>query len=175
MLGGLTSIRDAGLFDAYAAVSPPEIRQAIDAAVAGMWLPIEVAVEHYLACDRMEVSAETAAQMGRATFEHTKGLLLGSATGLARGVGVNPWTLFPHFQRFWMRGFDGGGIRVLRLGPKESRVDIVECPVFQSRYFRTATRGLGMSLCELVCRKCYAHDLRVRDAESELSFRMQWV
>jgi hypothetical protein len=175
MLGGLASIKAAGLIEAYDAVSPPAVRDAIQTAVAGMWLPVDIAVAHYVACDRMEVSAESAAKLGRGTFERTKGLLLGTATGLARGVGVNPWTLLPHFQRFWLRGLDGGGVRVLRLGPKDARIDVVECPVFESQYFRYALRGLAMSLLELVCEKCYVHDLPSRDPNTAVAFRAQWV
>ncbi|MGH7294225.1 MAG: hypothetical protein ACRELB_04805, partial [Polyangiaceae bacterium] len=99
----------------------------------------------------------------------------GTATGLAKGAGVDPWTLFPHFQRFWLRGLDGGGVRVLRQGPKDARVDVVECPLFESRYFRAATRGLAASLLELVCRKCYVQDLPSREPDTAIAFRAQWV
>jgi hypothetical protein len=175
VLGGVQSIKAAGLLEAYEAVSPPEVRNTILSSVAGMWLPVDVAVAHYLACDRMELSSESASKLGRGTFERTKGLLLGTATGLAKGVGVNPWTLFPHFQRFWLRGLDGGGVRVVRLGPKEARVDVVDCPLFESDYFRAACTGLTMSLCELVCRKCYAHDVGARDDRWKLTLRVQWA
>lgn len=175
MLGGMATLEEAGLLEAYKAVSPPEVREAIQSSVAGMWIPVDVAVRHYVAVDRLGLSSETASKLGRSTFERTKGLLLGTATGLAKGVGVNPWTLFPHFQRFWLRWLDGGAVRVLRLGPKDARVDVVECPLFESRYFRAALRGLAMSLCELVCRKCYVQDLRVREPNTDLAFRAQWV
>jgi hypothetical protein len=175
MLGGLETIKAHGLLEAYNAVSPPEVREALQSSVAGMWIPVDIAVAHYVACDGMGLSSEASGKMGRSTFQRTKGLLLGTATGLAKGVGVNPWTLLPHFQRFWLRGMDGGAVRVLRLGPKDARIDVVECPLFKSKYFREACCGLAMSLCELVCRKCYAHDLRVREQDTAMAFRAQWV
>ncbi len=175
LLGGLGSIRAADLYDAYVAVAPPEVRTAIESAVAGMWLPIEIGVAHYAACDKLGLSADSAAQLGRGTFDRTKGLLLGTAIGLARGAGVTPWTMMPHLQRFWMRGLDGGGIRASRLGPKEARVEVVSCALFQTRYFRAATRGLLTSLLELTCQKAYVHEQPVGDQESSLTMRAQWV
>jgi hypothetical protein len=175
VLGGIASLEAAGLLDAYAEVSPPDVRAAVQSAVAGMWLPVETAVAHYLACDRLGLSSESAATLGRGTFGRTKGLLLGTAIGLARGAGVTPWTLIPHLQRFWLRGMDGGGVRALRLGPKEARLDVLACPLFESQYFRGAYRGLAQSLFELVCQKAYAHEQRLGDPRSSTSLRMQWV
>jgi hypothetical protein len=175
LMGGLASLQAAGFGDAYAAVSPPEVQAAIGAAVAGMWIPIEISVAHYLACDELGLSNDSAAQLGRATFERTKGLLLGSAIGLARGVGVTPWTLMPYLQRFWVRGFDGGGVRATRRGPKEVDVDVVDCPVMRSRYFRAALRGLFTVLLELVCEKAYVHERPFGEAPSSGGLRGQWA
>jgi hypothetical protein len=175
LLGGLQSLRDAGLGHAYDATVPPEVREVIVTSVAGMWLPVATAVAHYLACDRIGVSAESAAQIGRGTFERTKGLLLGTAISLAKSAGATPWTLFPHVQRFWLRGNDGGGLRVFRLGPKEARLDVVGCPIFASRYYRAAFRGLCGSVIGLVSRRVYVHEQPVGDADSAVTMRIQWV
>jgi hypothetical protein len=173
--GGLESLQAAGLGDAYAKVSPPEVQAAIGSAVAGMWLPIELAVTHYLACDQLGLSNDSAAQLGRATFERTKGLLLGAATGMARTAGVTPWTLMPHLQRFWMRGYDGGGVRATKKGPKDVEVDVVGCPPMRSRYYRAAQRGLLTVLFELVCEKAYVHERPFGDAPTSGGMRAQWV
>jgi hypothetical protein len=173
--GGLASLEKAGLKDAYFSVVAPEVRSVLESAVAGMWIPIETALGHYMACDRLGLPTESVATLGRSTFERTKGLLLGTAVGLAKGVGVTPWSLVPHLQRFWYRGNDGGGVRALRLGPKEVRIDVVVCPLFRSRYFRAGYRGLATSLFELVAQKAYAHELRRGHDEDALSLRVQWV
>jgi hypothetical protein len=177
LLGGVASLRDGGFAEAYAAVSPPEVQAAVDSAVAAMWLPIELAVAHYLACDELGLSNDTVAQLGRGTFERTKGLLLGAATGIARGAGVTPWTLMPHLNRFWLRGFDGGGVRATKRAPKEVDVDIVECPLMRSRYYRAALRGLFTVLLELVCAKAYVHERASGTGSSDtgIALRAQWV
>jgi hypothetical protein len=175
MLGGLASLEAAGFLDAYAAVAPPDVRTTIQTSVAGMWIPIETAVAHYLACDRIGVSSDSAAKLGRGTFARTKGLLLGTAIGIAKTAGVTPWALVPHLQRFVQRGMDGGGVRALKLGPKEVQIDLVACPLLESHYFRGALRGLTTTLLELVCRKAYLHERGVDDPNTAISFRAQWV
>jgi len=175
LLGGLESLKAAGLGEAYAAVSPPEVQSAIASAVAGMWLPIELAIVHYEACDSLGLSSDSAAQLGRATFDRTKGMLLGAATGMARSAGVNPWTLIPYLQRFWLRGYDGGGVRAIKKGPKEVEVHIAGCPVLATRYYRGALRGLFSVLLELVCEKAYVHERAFGDPATAGAMRAQWV
>ena len=172
---GVASLRQAGLYEAYVAAVRPDVRQEIEQAVAAMWIPIDTAIAHYRACDSLGLSAESAGRLGRSTFDRSKGLLLGAAVGLARGAGVTPWTLAPHLQRFWLRGFDGGGLQVLELGPKEMRINVVASPILQSAYFRAALRGLTTALFELVSRKVYVHADSTPGAETAMALRVQWV
>jgi hypothetical protein len=172
---GIETLRSAGLYEAYVGLVPGEVRQEIEQAVAGMWIPIETAVTHYLALDRLGLSAESVAKLGRSTFDRSKGMLLGAATGLARGAGVTPLTLAPHLQRFWLRGFDGGGIQAVQVGPKELRVDVVASPILKSSYFRAALRGLATALFELVTQKVYVHGDPGQTVDTAMVFRVQWV
>jgi hypothetical protein len=175
LLGAIDSLRDAGHGDAYFAALSPSLREAIATMVAGMWIPIDVAHAHYAACDTLGIPGEAATQIGRGTFAHTKGVLLGAAVGLARGVGVNPCTLAPHFQRFWLRGNDGGAIRAILKGPKEMQVDVVECPLLRSRYYRGALRGVFTGVMELVAQKVYMQERRTPHSDTAIAYRVQWV
>jgi hypothetical protein len=172
--GGIATLRAAGLYDAYVGVVPAEVRVEIETSFAGMWIPVETALTHYLACDKLGLSRESAAKLGRGTFERTKGLLLGTAIGLARTAGVTPWSFVPHLQRFWLRGLDGGGIQAIRIGPKEVRLEVVACSILRSHYFRGALRGLVGSLFELVSAKVYVHEDAL-GAETTIALRVQWV
>jgi hypothetical protein len=129
---------------------------------------------HYLACDHLELDADTVADLGRATFQRSSGALLGTTTRLATTAGASPWTVLPYFQRFWLRGFDGGGIHVVKLGPKEARIEVARCGFCQSRYFRNALRGLVSGVLDLFCTKSYVH-VRPGATESALSLRAQWA
>jgi hypothetical protein len=80
-------------------------------------------------------------------------------------------------KRFWLGGIDGGGgVRAVKLGPKEVRIDVRGCPLFESRYYRAAFRGWVTSVFELVSDKAYAHELRGGGADrSGISLRVQWA
>lgn len=172
---GIESLRGAGLYDDYVAAVAPGVRQEVEQAVAGMWIPIETAIAHYLALDGLGLSTESGAKLGRATFDRSKGMLLGAATGLARGAGVTPLTLAPHLQRFWLRGFDGGGIQAVQVGPKELRVDVVASPILKSAYFRATCCGLATALFELVSQKAYVRIDAGQAPDTAVVFRVQWV
>jgi hypothetical protein len=173
--GGLASIKALGAYDAYVATVAPAVREEIEGSVAGMWIPVETAIAHYLACDELGLSADSAAQRGRVTFERTKGMLMGTAIGLARSAGVTPLTFAPYVQRFWLRGIDGGAVQATKVGPKEMRLDVVACPLLRSQYFRAALRGLTGSLMELVSRKVYVQEVGGSGPETAITLRVQWV
>jgi hypothetical protein len=175
MQGGIASMKAGGVYDAYVAAVPTAVREEIEGAVAGMWIPVETAVTHYLSCEGLGLSSESAAQRGRATFANTKGLLLGTAIGLAKGVGVTPWTFAPYLQRFWMRGLDGGGVQAVKVGPKEMRINVVGCPLLRSHYFRGALRGLTGGLLELVSQKVYVNEVPGGGPDTAIALRAQWV
>ena len=174
MLGSVQSIRDAGHYDAYLAALDPAQRNPLLDAVVGMWMPLEVARAHYAACDALRLSPESQAELGRATFEKTKGTLLGTSVRMAQNVGVTPWTVLPFFQRFWLRGYDGGGVRIATTGPKEALVDLVESELLASTYHRNALRGLVGVIIAMFCQKVYITERPPRRA-STIHFRVQWV
>ncbi len=175
MQGGIATLKGNGLYERYVTVVAPAVRAEIEAAVAGMWIPVETALAHYLACDNLGLSAESEAQLGRGTFERTKGLLLGTAIGIAKGAGVTPWSLAPHLQRIWFRGLDGSGVQAVKVGPKEMRVNIVACPLLRSHYFRAALRGLSGGLFELVSQKVYVHEVPGGGPETAIALRVPGV
>lgn len=79
---------------------------------------------------------------------------------MAKAGGMSPWSVFPYYQRFWERGYDGGGVRVIKRGPKEARVELVAFRLVDSRYFRSALRGLVTGVTELFSAKAYVAERR---------------
>jgi hypothetical protein len=175
LIGSQTGLRERGHFDRYVSHLPPAHRETLLTMVAGAWLPIDVAIAHYDACEALGLPPDQQVALGRTTFDKTAGTLLGTAFRMARESGVTPWTVFPFYQRFWERGYDGGGLSVVKLGPKEARLDIVQVRVAECRYYRTALRGLAMGVLELFCQKAYVTERPGRRAPGSVCFRMQWA
>ncbi len=109
-------------------------------------------------------------------FEKTGDTMFGTTVmRLAKGVGVTPWTLFPHLHRFWERGYDGGGIRVQKLGPKEARIELMQCSLADSRYFRNAVRGLFGTVIQLFCSRAYIQEMPSKRPAGGMALRAQWA
>lgn len=175
LLSSVAALREAGHYDLYLAALPREFHEPLLESVVGMWLPLAVATAHYRACDSLVLSADSQAKLGRAVFDRTKGTLLGTAVRLAQNAGVTPWTVFPYFQRFWLRGYDGGGIRVTRVGPKEALIEVVSVGLLDVPYYRSALRGLLTGVIALFCRQAYVHERPGGRRSGEATYRAQWA
>jgi hypothetical protein len=174
IVGSFAVLRERGLFDAYAAALPSRERELLVNIVVGAWIPLELALVHYAACDSLTLPPDTIAQMGRGVFDRIRGTLLGTTVRMAKEAGVTPWTVLPHLQRFWDRAYQGGGLSVTKLGPKEARGDVVYARLCDSIYFRHALRGLLVGVLELFCQKAYVSILPVQ-ASASITYKMQWA
>ncbi len=175
LLSSIAGIREAGRYDDYVALLPVAYRPVLLGAVVGSWVPMSVAMVHYETCEALGFMVEQQVANGRSTFDKTRGIFLGTMLRMARESGVTPWSIIPYFQRFWERGYDGGGLRVTRLGPKEARMDIVQVPINDCRYYRNALRGLSLGVFELFCAKAYVAERPGPRAPGSASYRIQWA
>lgn len=72
--------------------------------------------------------------MGRSVSMRAQRTILGTAAKMARGAGVTPWTILPPYGRLSRRGVDCGALAVFTLGPKDARIDIERCALFEMRF-----------------------------------------
>jgi hypothetical protein len=174
IVGSLGVLRTTGRFDDYVSHLPPEVRELLIHTVAGAWIPMDLALIHYAACDALALPPDQIAANGRAVFDKTSGTLLGTTVRMAREVGATPWTVLPHLQRFWDRAYRGGALRVVKTGPKEARGEVIQARMCDSVYYRHALRGLLNGVLEMFCQKAYV-SLSPERRPAAVSYRMQWV
>lgn len=175
LLASMGALEKAGHRERWAALMPGEAREALQYAVPGVWMRLELALAHYQACDQLGLSDEAAAQLGATTFARIKGTLLGTMLRMAQGAAVTPWTVLPHLQRFWNRAYDGAGIRIVKTGPKDAQVDLMQCALADTAYYRTALAGLLRSVLELFAARAYVRERRGRRPPGTLSLHAQWA
>jgi hypothetical protein len=174
VMASIETVRQRGHFDEYERALAPAHKEEILGAIAAMWLSVDAGKAHYAACDALGLSPEQQVLAGRSTFDGARGTLLGTAVGLARGAGVTPWQVMPLLQRAWDRGMDGGGVTVVRVGPKEAHVDVVQCALFVSPYMRNGLRGLLAAIVELFSSRAYVTE-RKRPGPASVHYRAQWA
>ena len=175
LAGSLYAMREHGLYDRYVAALNPEYVETITSSVAGIWLPIDVAMAHYEACDRLDLAARDQIELGTLVMRHTHGTVLSVAMRLATRAGLSPWTIFGQSQRLWDRNWVGGGVGVWKTGPREVRIELVGFPCARFTYCRVALRGILMVFTELFCDKAYVSDIASLYSSTSVGFRVAWV
>jgi hypothetical protein len=175
LASSLRSLRDRHLFEAYERNLDPAHRERILATVAGTWLPIETCLAHYDACDALHLPNAEIIQIGREAANHVHGTLLATFVRLAKGAGVTPWTVLTRLQELWCRIWIGGAVCVVKLGPKEARVEIEAWPCAGSHYCRTAMRGVIPAITDLFCQRSYANEIAKLTTKTSLGFLVSWA
>jgi hypothetical protein len=176
LLSSIQSLRARGLFDRYAANLEAAHHTAVFEMVAGVWLPMDVALAHYRASDALGLSPEEQAGMGRDVNVRVQGSVLGLLARTARDAGVTPWVIMGSLGRLWDRVFDGGGgVEVRKTGPKDARAEVVGLPLLKVGYFRHAFRGVFKGGLEPICQRVYVHEALEEGTETSAVFRVQWV
>jgi hypothetical protein len=138
----LNFLRDHGHYDAYLKLVSPAYRETIVTALAPTWLPIEVGVAHYRACDALLLSTADRIASGESVGDRIQGTFMRTLVQTARTAGVTPWTLFKRFDRMWERLFQGGSVEVVQVGPKDLTIEVCGAQVSQFAYFRTGFTGV---------------------------------
>jgi hypothetical protein len=175
LLGSIAAMRESPRWDDYARALEAPYRETLLTTIAASWIPIAIAAAHYRACDALGLSVEEQVTNGRKTFARASGVIFGTVTKMAKEVGVTPWTLMAQFPRFWARSYDGGGVQVRKMGPKEAYVDVIKAPLFESRYHRNAVRGVIVSAVDLFCTKAYMTERLGAGAHDGVAYRVQWA
>lgn len=175
LVASVGNIRASGYFDEYVRHVPEQHRAPLFETIAGMWVPLESALAHYAACDALNLPESSQVEFGKRSVERVGQSMVGTAIRMAKQVGATPWTFIPHIQRFWARGYDGGGLAAYKLGPKEGRLDLVECALCESAFFRRALRGWVTHMILLFCSTVYVHETAAPAGVQSMSMRAQWV
>jgi hypothetical protein len=175
LTSSLRALKERGRFEAYSAHLPVRFHESVFTTVVGVWLPVEVAVAHYAACDALNLYSSEIIAIGRQTTEQVHGTLLGTFVRLAKGAGVTPWAVMGRLNDLWSRIWVGGGVSVSKLGPKEALIEIAGWPCAASPYCRLALRGVLPAITDLFCSKSYVREEAGAARETSVSFVVAWA
>jgi hypothetical protein len=175
LTSSLRAINTRERLDEYMRYLPAQHHEAVMSSVAGTWLPVEVAVAHYEACDLLNFPSRELFTIGHEVHEITQGTVFGTMVKVARGVGVTPWTALSQCQRLWDRVWIGGGLAVFKLGPKEARLEFVGWPCAGSTYIRHAMRGGVCGMLEMFCTRVHMTDMPRLCTATTLGYRIAWA
>jgi hypothetical protein len=69
----------------------------------------------------------------------------------------------------------GGGVCLIKLGPKEARLETANNPLFSKGYFRNGYRGIVCAGTELFCERAYAVELPKYTDETRQGLKVSWA
>ena len=176
LVASTRTLKRHGHYDRYqSAVAPADLTTIVSSA-AGMWLPIEVGVAHYRACDTLDLPVDEQLEIGAEVVRSLQKTFIGMVLKAASsGAGISPITGVRKFAGVFSRSFKGGGVRVVRLGPKDVRVEFVGLPLSAIRYFRIAYRGFIQAGFEFFAKRVVAAELNKYLSATTLAYRIAWV
>lgn len=167
----LSTLRERDLFARYEQLLEPAHREQVLYCLAASWVPVEVVMAHYRACDAMGLTERELEALGNDVSKRIMGTFLATMVRSARSVASSiPLRQYP---RLWDRLLVGGSCKVRLFGPKDARIESNGVPMFTYRYFRAGYAGLvrGASLMF----RTAAH-VRVRGGSDEsLVLDLSWV
>lgn len=169
------TLRTCHHHERYLSLLPVEHREALSMMMVGEWLPIEIAVAHYQACEALELPGEERVAIGKAVSKHLDHTLLSTAVRLATQTGATVWTPLSQFYRLWNRMFVGGGIIIYKLGPKEARIEILSCTLASIPYFRAGLQGVLLGIGEMFAQRLYVREVPRVPNPTTIIFRASWV
>jgi hypothetical protein len=176
MSTSVQTLRARGHYDAYMKKLPEPHRDTIQSIVAGLWLPMDVVLAHYAACDALDLLDSEIIDMGRESSQRAHNAIFAVMVRVARGAGVTPWTSITHAQKLWQRTMSGGGgVTIVKLGPKEARFEMAGFPPARFRYVRIAVRGIAQGVVELFARTAFVRELPSICNDTTLAYRISWA
>jgi hypothetical protein len=158
VLSSIAELKDVGLYDRYCACIDGGILTRITEMIGPGWMPVELAQEHYKACDRLQLSDAQVQAMGvRAGEKMSSSLLVAGAQGAHTAGERDPWELVGAYSRMGRRIYEGSSTQYVKLGPNKLLLEHVGNPLFSIRYYRTAHasfmrgtfRSLGVDIIDL--------------------------
>jgi hypothetical protein len=171
----IVALKQRGLLERYLRELDPAMHETVTFTVAGVWLPIDVALAHYWAIDRLGLTRSETCEIGLDVTRQAHGTMLGTVLRRAKQVGVTPWTVLGEVHRLWERVFKGAGVAVYQRGPKDALVEIANWPCAEVPYIRTGMPVVVQGVLELFCTKALATEYTPFGTKTSLGIKVAWA
>ena len=167
-------LREHQLEAQYLAALPASTREAVLGADVSSWLPMSVALPHYVALDALPLTYEQRVEFGASVSRSINGVVLATVARLAGSIGLSPLTPLARSAKVFARNFRGGAIGVYKVGPSEARYEVLGAPVAISPCHRDNICGAILDGA-----RAFASDVRVSElpqkrTPTSYAFRIRW-
>jgi hypothetical protein len=171
----VAQVKYYGYFERYAQFIAPGLPEDLLSRLASSWLPVELVMAHYEACDKLGLSANEVARLATRVGEHLQERSYVSAAKKGRPRDFDLWTEIPVLHRMWDRLYQGGSVQVVKMGPKHQILELRGFPMNRVAYYRHAQIAVvGAAYRGLGCRLSRLEAVSSSAARDELVLRVAW-
>lgn len=175
LLSSLRGLRKHGQIERYMSLLERRHHDDVAALVAPVWLPMDFALAHYDACDRLKLDKATIELIGADAGSFTSQTVLDVVLKLSKTSGVTPWYALSQSNKLVARTWIGSSIALYKVGPKEARLEWVQQPAARYPYFRTAFGAFAGAIMKHLANVMFVREIPKRTTDTEVSYRVSWV
>ena len=115
----IAGLKAGGHYERYTSLMAPEMLEKLLSSMAPGWIPVEEALAHYAACDKLALTEEQFAAMGARVGDRVQETVLVSPAKNQKRASFDLRTAIGPLQRVWPRLFQGGSVQAVKVGPTE--------------------------------------------------------
>jgi hypothetical protein len=172
----LNELRENGHYERYAQLIAPEALERLQGYLAPGWVPIEIAHEHYSACERLDLNSAQTDRLGTRIGDRLQQTLIVTRAKGTRDPEFDLWQVHPSLYRIWARLYQGGSVQITRLGPREALLEQTGFVLNRYAYYREAqVRAIAAGYAAVGTRFTRFDIERYEPSRDELEFRMAWL
>jgi hypothetical protein len=175
IVAAMQMLRTHDLFARYGEALAPGFREQILSLVAGMWIPVELAIEHYRAADRLDIHPLTIDAIGNEVAQRTFKNAVSSAFKRLNRSDVTPWDIFAFSHENNDQHWRGGDRQIIREGPRQALYEWAGQPCASVPYFNKSVAAFVRALINHTCLRAHQRIVQERCSETTLSVRFSWV
>lgn len=136
----ITELEALGYYERYSELVRPASLAQIKELIGPGSMPIELALEHYQACDALGLADEQIYAAGVRAGEKIGDALLVASQQVTQDASA-AWSLVGAFYRMSKRIYEGGSAQYVKVGPKTLMIEYKQNNLFSIRYYRIAYGG----------------------------------
>lgn len=167
----ISELQQLGVYERYCELVDRAALARINQLIGPGWMPVELALAHYDACDQLRLSDAIVTAAGVRAGENLSSALL------VAGLGVqdrSPWSFIGAFSRMGRRIYEGGSAQYVKLGEKILEIEHVRNPLFSFHYYRVAHGGFLRKSFGSLGADIHEVTFAPYRAEGQIEVRLSW-
>jgi hypothetical protein len=172
----IRELQQLGHYERYCTLISPQSLAHITELIGPGSMPVDLALEHYRACDQLGLSDDQIYAAGLRAGENIGDALLVASKQLGSGTERSAWDVIGAFYRMSRRIYEGGSVQYVKLGSNALQIENRLNPLFSIHYYRIAYGGfirqgfskVGINVTEFRLTS-------YRPAHAEIDARVRWT